>query len=109
MGLSKLSSQLREQSNRISNLNDRNSLLEKGVASIFSIWDTFFKTIGVMLSLGIAIFVTNIVRNIYYLNGKAPFNIIVLGGIMFVVVLALLIFLTWMIVNALLVDKITDC
>jgi len=76
---------------------------------IFSIWDGVFKTIGIVVGLTLLTVVTWAARGLYYTNGKWDFAVIVIGGIIYVVALAIVVFITWAVTNAILVNKTTDC
>ena len=82
--------------------------INSNIRKIYSIWDGFFKTVGVLGSLALVIWLTWLTRGLYYLDGKWKFGTIVMGTIVFIIVLALLILLVYVIVNALLVNKMRE-
>ena len=98
----------REMSNKVTFLSDQVRLLRQGVSKIYRIWDRFFKTIGVIISVLIVSGLWAAGYKLYWMNGKWPFVTVVFGVILALIILGLLVWLTWQIVNAALVNKINE-
>lgn len=92
--------------NKIEHLYSISAVLNKNLRKIFSIWDNFFKFIGVAVSLTVAALITLATRSWYYTNGKWDFGVVVGCGLLYIVITALGIGLTCFLVNTLLVKKI---
>jgi len=93
--------------NRLEYLEQQNKKLSQGLKKVFKIWDSFFKTLAVFVSIGITTTITIITRNLYYTNGKWDFSLVVIYFcIVYLLINTVAIWCSWILINNLLVDKI---
>ena len=101
-----LQNNVKQMSNILDHLRSQNRILSKNIGKIFKIWDGFFKTLGVIISVAIVTGLIWLTRNIYCLNGKWDFHAVFFGGMIFLAILVGLIAGTWGLVNEILINKI---
>ena len=99
----------RQSKLRMDHIQDQIKVINRNLRRVYDIWDGFFKTVGVIVSVIIAGWITWTTRNLYMYNGKWTFGTVFIGGIIYVLVLTLLLWLVWATVNALLVNKCECC
>lgn len=98
--------QINRLETKIEHLQAVNKVISRNVKKIFTIWDRFFKTLGTLISIGVATAVTYVTRDLYYHNGKWDFSVIFFGGLIYLIVVAGGVWLTWYLVDKLLIKKI---
>jgi len=91
---------------KIDHINTRINRINTHLRKIFSIWDGFFKTVGVGVGIALEIFVIWLTRSWYYTNGKWSFGIVFFGGVVFVIVLIAIIWGVFKATNALLINRV---
>ena len=104
-----LQSEVKKMSNIMDHLRSQNRVLTTNIKKIFKIWDGFFKTMGVVFSIGVVSMLMYCTRDLYYLNGKWDFAVVFVGGILFLGLLGALIAGVWYIVNEALINKFEMC
>lgn len=98
-------------------LKSRENLLSQEIGKIVNVFETFVKIIAWIVSIVITVLLFIGLGSLYGLDGKHPFAVIVIGGLLFLGVLFVVNLVVWAIANALLVNKIrsrvlgteTDC
>ena len=99
---------IKKQKEAIEYVKDQLRVINKKVKKIYTIWDGFFKTLGVVVSLALAIFVTAIAKNIYYKaiveNGCWKFVAVCLFVVLFLVIVVAGVMFTWWLVGKCLVQ-----
>lgn len=91
---------------RIEHVNNRVDRIYTHLRKIFSIWDGFFKTVGVAIGIALEIFVIWLTRSWYYTNGKWSFGTVFFGGVVFVIVLIAIVWGVFKATNALLINRV---
>lgn len=85
---------------------DQNKSIVSKMRKIFKVWDNAFKTIGTIVSIAIATLITWGAEAWYNVDGKPEFWAVFGGGVLFLIVLGLLLWITWGIINTFLIEKI---
>lgn len=94
----------------VEHLNAQHRVMRRNLTKIFGIWNAWFKTLGVIVSFVIATVVTCATRTLYYDDGtRWSFSMVFFGGVIYLIVLALGIWVTWILTNTFLIKKIELC
>jgi hypothetical protein len=93
---------------KVEHLYSKVNTLSQDLRTIFKIWNGFFKTLGIIVGIVLAGLITWLTHGLYITNGKWGFGTIMLGGFIYLVVLAVVIVFVWMITDNFLVGQIRE-